>query len=283
MTTRIKKSGMMETADGDLFWETTDYNERPKCPVCGKVMAEGMKSPQKTRSGIGEFYWFCPQPSSMCSGAKGKRERVCGEMSLEGQESAYDQNTEFWSQYGIDECFHNTSLESFYKGGKLIRTCKAYLNDPSESLLFLGGCGSGKTHLAVSIFKEVIRSWFNAGISKKKGMFMNMTMLFMNFAALYSSDNGSHSAQERLKQILAYDFIVMDDMGAEKPTERSRELLHSIIDGRIRSMKPTIITTNLTHYEIGEMLGTRIASRLQEYKTINCNMPDYRKTRGQPH
>jgi len=75
------------------------------------------------------------------------------------------------------------------------------------------------------------------------------------------------------------DFLIIDDLGAEKSTEFSITTLYIILDRRIRELKTTIITTNLSMSQIEEHLGARIASRLSEMKNIKINMPDHRKRR----
>ena len=64
-------------------------------------------------------------------------------------------------------------------------------------------------------------------------------------------------------------FLIIDDLGVERKTEYALEMVFGVIDGRYRSRKPLIITTNLTwkalsHKEGLDMMHQRIYSRVLE-------------------
>lgn len=64
----------------------------------------------------------------------------------------------------------------------------------------------------------------------------------------------------------SYDLLVLDDLGMEHKTEKSMEIILSILDTREALRKPTIITSNYSLGELrrrwGEMQGARLVSRL---------------------
>ena len=57
-------------------------------------------------------------------------------------------------------------------------------------------------------------------------------------------------------------LVVLDDIGAERPSEWVRERLLTIINARYDNELATIFTSNLTPAELNEPLGARIASRV---------------------
>lgn len=72
-------------------------------------------------------------------------------------------------------------------------------------------------------------------------------------------------SDETLLPVTAAEFLVLDDLGAERPTEWVLDQLYGIIDVRASGMKPTLVTSNVPLKEIGRQLGDRLASRIQGF------------------
>ena len=62
-------------------------------------------------------------------------------------------------------------------------------------------------------------------------------------------------------------MLILDDLGAEKPSDWVKEQLYVIINRRYENMLPTIITTNCTMNELKDRIGERTASRIIEMTT----------------
>lgn len=69
-----------------------------------------------------------------------------------------------------------------------------------------------------------------------------------------------------IRNAKAYDLLVLDDFGMERPTEWAMETLSALIDARVSAGKPTVITSN---YSLGELRnrwggidGARLVSRI---------------------
>jgi DNA replication protein DnaC len=72
-------------------------------------------------------------------------------------------------------------------------------------------------------------------------------------------------------------LLVLDDLGAEKPSDWVREQLYVIINRRYENMLPTIITTNCTTKELIDKIGQRTVSRIVEMTTpYKITAEDYR-------
>jgi DNA replication protein DnaC len=179
-----------------------------------------------------------------------------------------------------------------YKGGEKIKeVCREFIDDPLN-LVLSGGVGSGKTHLAVAILRELIREG-EAGQKKlgyvKKNVwhYVGNTALFASAPEILAEIRATYGSKEENEQeiIAKYanvGYLVLDDLGAEKSTEWSISTLYLIIDRRYRNEYPTIVTTNLTMDEIGQHISRRIASRLASGKVVTIKAPDYRMKRGNP-
>jgi DNA replication protein DnaC len=141
-----------------------------------------------------------------------------------------------------------------------------------NGLLFIGGVGSGKTHMAVAILRAVIERGFT-------GRYCNVVDLLDDLRASYQP-NAPQSGQEIIDAIVDVDLLVLDDLGAEAPTGWVHDRLYQIVNRRYEESHPTIITTNLSLDELGEQVGQRITSRLCEMcQRVDFPDQDWRRKR----
>ena len=111
--------------------------------------------------------------------------------------------------------------------------------DPRDGtgLLIIGKIGTGKTHLAVGITKELI---LNKGIS----------CLFYDYRELLKEIQNSYNATVQtteldvLRPVFETDVLVLDELGAVKPTEWVWDTVSLILNTRYNDNRTTIITTN---------------------------------------
>lgn len=81
------------------------------------------------------------------------------------------------------------------------------------------------------------------------------------------------------QELLSSDLLILDDIGAENPSEFIREELYLLVDERIQSQKPVMATCNFEPEALGTWLGDRISSRLQGACDIyTIDGPDMRIT-----
>ena len=147
-----------------------------------------------------------------------------------------------------------------------------------RGLLLTGTVGVGKTHLAVSILKSLTERGF--------------VCLFYEFGALLKSIQDSYNSISQtselkvLQPIFDAEVLVLDEIGASKPTDWVRDTMANIINTRYNDKKLTIFTTNYLderHAEREETLedriGVRLRSRLFEMcKTVPIGGEDFRRT-----
>ncbi|WP_185907910.1 ATP-binding protein [Psychrobacillus soli] len=127
--------------------------------------------------------------------------------------------------------------------------------------------GSGKTHLAISITNALIQKY-------------NVQPLYISSVNLLSEIKNTfnqHSKTTSYDLLIAFkeaDVLVIDDLGVEKSTEWSEEILTEILEERMNYNRLTIITSNIpveqlsTKYPAG-----RIESRI-ENMTFPISMPE---------
>ena len=147
----------------------------------------------------------------------------------------------------------------------------------NQGLLFVGDVGVGKTHLAVSILKRLTERGFNS--------------LFFEFGALLKQIQDSYnpntfaSELKVLAPVFRADVLVLDELGASKPTDWVKDTLAHIINTRYNDKKFTIFTTNYPDESsdprkesLEDRIGVRTRSRLYEMcQTVAIKGEDFRR------
>ena len=145
-------------------------------------------------------------------------------------------------------------------------------------LLFLGTCGVGKTHLSVALLKQVMVTTGDGGL------FYDFRDLLREIQASWNSVSQT-SELDVLRPVLEAKVLVLDELGANKPTEWVRDTIAHIINCRYNEKKLTIFTSNYldTPSKQGEesltdRIGARLRSRLFEMCTeIDVRGEDFRQ------
>jgi DNA replication protein DnaC len=110
-----------------------------------------------------------------------------------------------------------------------------YAHHPANWLMFTGGYGTGKTHLAASI----------ANFRKKRDddvTFLTVPDLLDHLRNTFSPDSNV-TFDKRFNQIRNTPLLILDDMGTESAKPWAQEKLFQIMDYRYVSRMPTVITT----------------------------------------
>jgi DNA replication protein DnaC len=114
---------------------------------------------------------------------------------------------------------------------------KAYpLETDGKGLLLIGDVGIGKTHLAVGILQALITE------RSAKGLFCDYRDLLKQIQNSYGRNDLSE--REILAPVFEADVLVLDELGAAKPTEWVWDTVQHILNTRYNDKRTTIITTN---------------------------------------
>jgi DNA replication protein DnaC len=160
-------------------------------------------------------------------------------------------------------------------------------------LLIIGPIGVGKTHLAVSIMKELIST-------------KNVRCLFYDYRELLKEIQNSYNSSvqatemEVLQPVFDTEVLVLDELGAVKPSEWVWDTVSHILNTRYNEEKTTIITTNFRNLPpgggetdrapgygaavrqsreetLGDRIGERMRSRLHEMcRIVQVDGEDFR-------
>jgi len=162
---------------------------------------------------------------------------------------------EWYSEINSANCLKR--IKNDLKSGKLFH------------YLFIGDVGVGKTVLAEEIFKQ-----FRQNNPDIECNFLKGREVYQDYVIVLNSNYSDKSdALKKKTRCFRYLFSVLDDLGKEKPrTEGSRAYMESLLEDRYDFQKKikccTIITTNLSGQEIGDLYGEPVLNRLHEIFTI---------------
>jgi DNA replication protein DnaC len=137
-----------------------------------------------------------------------------------------------------------------------LAACKFVEEYPIDNagLLLIGTIGTGKTHLAVGIIKELVLS---KGIHC---LFYDYRELLKQIQNSYN-DSVKATELEVLRPIFETEVLVLDELGAVKPTEWVWDTVSLILNTRYNDNRTTIITTNFDDKAAGGISGARGAAR----------------------
>ncbi len=121
----------------------------------------------------------------------------------------------------------------------------------SQSLLFQGRTGLGKTHLSLSIARQAIDRGYGVVYGSVQ-----------NFVSALEKERFGRSDEDTNQTLLHCDLLILDDLGTEFSTTFVSAALYNIINTRLMAEKPTIISTNLSMKELLERYGERMISRI---------------------
>ena len=146
-----------------------------------------------------------------------------------------------------------------------------------ESTFIHGRIGSGKTIKAIYLMlNEASNCFVNRQPHHVK--FISAPELLLEFKNTYNKTEGEITENELVEYYSTFPLLVLDDIGVEKITGWSFQLLYIIINRRYENLKKTIFTSNFNLTELAEKLGDdHIPSRIQQMcQIVKSKDVDYR-------
>lgn len=182
------------------------------------------------------------------------------------------------------QSFNTFSLDYYEKDDKIIMKqnarrlwdfAKNFEPGKSESFLFIGATGLGKTHLSSSVARILI----------ERGAYVvyeSAISLFGDYEARRFGGS-SYTSDEDTDDVDRYidcDLLIIDDLGCEVTNNFTLSCLYNIVNSRIIKHKSTIINTNLAQNELRKRYTDRIISRIfGEYIPLTFRGMDIREQR----
>ena len=162
----------------------------------------------------------------------------------------------------LGERFKNASFESWVRS-PATDNCYEAIRDYAEvfskktevGYCIYGRAGNGKSHLAAALVNRVIHRGYTA-------VFIEVPDLFSQIKSTYGGDG---SEDKIMRSLASCDLLVLDDAGAEKPTEWVQEKFYQIINSRYKNHLPVVITTNTKDMAgLEDIIGFRAYDRVLE-------------------
>lgn len=158
-----------------------------------------------------------------------------------------------------------TSRDSNQK--RALDACVSYCADfenvikSGRCMIFLGNVGTGKTHLAVAIMREVIAQGWEAKMATIADYFRDCKKAWTKKAEV--------SEIEVLESYFKPDLLVIDEVGVQFGSKTELDLTFNLINKRYNYAKPNIVIANLEKEQLQEYLGEATYDRLKGGVIVN--------------
>ena len=145
--------------------------------------------------------------------------------------------------------------------------CRRFAEDFPEdntNLLMQGGTGLGKTYLSACIARVVSAKGYSVCYDTAAAAFEAFEK--QKFSR---EPEEAEKASAKVSRMLDCDLMILDDLGTEMITSLTISALYTLINTRIISGRPTIISTNCTDEDLTRKYTPQICSRFAgEFKTL---------------
>lgn len=181
---------------------------------------------------------------------------------------------------GVPERFMYKKYSDFETGNDpkkshVCNTLKNYADNfakhlaDGDSLVVIGGLGTGKTHLVSCLVKQLVYGGYGVEMD-------TLANIIRKIRATWSD---KHSHEETLfKRYATMDLLVIDEVGVGKGSDDERNIVYEIIGRRYNSMKPTIVISNCNTADMADYIGERCVDRLLEKgKILALDWKSYRR------
>lgn len=195
----------------------------------------------------------CGEPREKILNMRGREMKVhciCSCMEEENKTEA-DRELQFIRERNRRFCFVGKKLhesrfdnsdenENLKIGINYVDNWKSFKRE-GKGLILYGPVGTGKSHLAACIA--------NALIDEGERVAMR------NFSTIANTLFSVEDKQSYIDNICNVGLLIIDDLGAERDSKYMYENVFNVIETRVNTGLPLIVTTNLTSEQLGKPAG----------------------------
>ena len=193
---------------------------KKECPRCGKEYETGEVYPLPV----------CPDCSPAWDAEIERKEKESRRPDDPGSP------TERLEKMGIRPMYYAASLENYEirtpEDKKAVQRCRRMIETKKGIFMMIGGNGTGKTHLACAIVKEM------------GGRIMKMIEVGMYIRKAFG-DHRPYDEDEALRYLTRLPMLAIDEAEKSKGTANETAWFSYIIDERYARALPTVIVANV--------------------------------------
>lgn len=245
-------------------WTAAELGMKPVyCPICGK---------EKTwRKGV--ILGMLLKVPIMCQCEADLEEEIKRKEEAKAKQDrlkrvlALSNLGERFKDASFDSWVHDPSTEGCFEAMK--QYAEEFSKKTDTGFCIYGRAGNGKSHLAAALVNRVIERGYTA-------VFIEVPDLFSQIKATYG---GEGSEDKILRSLSSCNLLVLDDAGAERPSEWVQEKFFQIINARYKNRLPVVITTNTKDMAgLEDIIGFRAYDRVLEMcEPLKNNGESYRR------
>ena len=239
-----------------------DYRENGivHCAACG----EPKQARKQLPDGKGGFVERLVPISCACVRAKDEAVR-----EKDRREQFIASMQQMWAadQLQIPNCLRKTFDVDDRHAANVSDVCRRYaaqwpkMKQENIGVLLFGAVGAGKSFYACAIANAVLAQLDSAVIT--------------SFPRILNLLQSTQDKQALLDRMPRYSLLVLDDLGAERDTAYAAEQIFNVVDARVQTGLPLIVTTNLSVAEMqraDSMQLKRIYDRVLELCPVRIKL-----------
>lgn len=150
-----------------------------------------------------------------------------------------------------------------------VKFTKDFLEGVLRNLIMVGRTGTGKTHLACAVARNLLGA-------RKYARYVTSEDMANEIANAWTKPDDSEASA--IYRFTEYDLLILDEYGLHDRHENRLQLVHKVLYARYDENKPTMLISNMTLDDLAKDLGDRLWSRFQHdgLAVVECNWKDQR-------
>lgn len=204
--------------------------------------------------------YFCGNKICLQDDANASRGKIKKEDHTQHEDAAI--------RFSLGSRYVNASLSKWNANASHSELVLRWIKHPENALVLIGVPNTGKTYFCAAVANYLISRCVNV-------RYYNAKRLIEEVQKGIGADVNQY---ETIKRIANYDFLILDDLGASTNTDWQKEIFLDLIDQRYSGRFPTIITSNLNHDVMRDVLGERTARRVFSKDSLVITLgPEYER------